>query len=142
VADDLRDRYAEAIRAKFDKTAVVCDHSQVISFGALADAVLAVRDEELERLRAELAGVKAHATYLDEDVIKPERKLHEQTLAERDALKATIERIRRTAQVWIDIRPTKPTADNGGHVLAYAGQQILAALDTPGTATDTEGDGS
>jgi hypothetical protein len=45
------------------------------------------------------------------------------------AAEATVERVRRMAQVWGDIRPTYPTATREGHTMAYAGQQILAALD-------------
>jgi hypothetical protein len=51
--------------------------------------------------------------------------------AERDALKAAVERARRMAQVWVDIRPTYPTASDAGHGISYAGQQILGILAIP-----------
>jgi hypothetical protein len=54
--------------------------------------------------------------------------------ADGEALTAAIERVRRMAQVWVDIRPTYPTATCEGHGIAYAGQQILAALDAPSGA--------
>jgi hypothetical protein len=48
-----------------------------------------------------------------------------------ETAEAAIDRVRRMAQVWIDIRPTYPTATREGHGIAYAGQQIIAALDAP-----------
>lgn len=44
---------------------------------------------------------------------------------------AAIERVRRMAQVWVDIRPTYPTASDAGHGIAFAGQQILNTLISP-----------
>lgn len=42
----VRGRMAELIREEFDRTAVVCDHTQMISFGALADAAMLAVDED------------------------------------------------------------------------------------------------
>lgn len=52
-------------------------------------------------------------------------------IAERDRLREQITNLRRTAQVWIDIRPEHPTPTREADGLAYAGQQIIAALDQP-----------
>jgi uncharacterized coiled-coil DUF342 family protein len=51
---DLRIAYADAIAAWQMRHAVVCEHTQVISYGEAANAVLAVRDGEMDQLRAEL----------------------------------------------------------------------------------------
>lgn len=53
-ADALRIRIADALMAEHAKTAIICEHTQMISFGALAARVLTIRDEEMERLRGEL----------------------------------------------------------------------------------------
>ena len=55
---------------------------------------------------------------------------------QRDALQAAIDRARRRAQVWIDIRPTFPSPEGGA--LAHAGEQVLAALDTHQPPVDAE----
>jgi hypothetical protein len=66
--EDLPALTAEAIRAEFNKTAIVCEHTQVISFGALAAAALSVRcevhaatvAENAELRRREEHAVKEH----------------------------------------------------------------------------------
>ncbi|MER7500470.1 hypothetical protein AB0L05_27810 [Nonomuraea pusilla] len=48
---DYRQRCADAAMQAFTRHATVCEHSQIIPIGAIVDAVLAVRDNELEQLR-------------------------------------------------------------------------------------------
>jgi hypothetical protein len=60
VNGDLRDRLGKALMAAFDKTAIVCDHTQVIQFAPLADVALAVLAEQsggalYDRILADLA---------------------------------------------------------------------------------------
>ncbi|MEU8362338.1 hypothetical protein AB0C27_40600 [Nonomuraea sp. NPDC048882] len=50
MADDYRERCAEAAMNAWYMNAVLCDHSQITPIDHLVDAVLAVRDKELERL--------------------------------------------------------------------------------------------
>lgn len=57
----LRDRYAAAIRA-LNEGGTLADLDEENDIGALVDAVLAVRDEELEQVRDSLARVEAIAT--------------------------------------------------------------------------------
>jgi hypothetical protein len=51
--NDYRKQVADAVFAAWSSQAVVCDHSQIIPIGSLADAALAVRDDELAEARAE-----------------------------------------------------------------------------------------
>jgi predicted transcriptional regulator len=59
---DLRTAMAEAIATWQMRHAVVCEHTQMIEYGRAADAVLAIRDGEMDRLRAELAECKRLST--------------------------------------------------------------------------------
>ena len=52
MADDYRQRCADAAMNAWYMNAVLCDHTRQIPFGVIVDAVLAVRDDELARLRA------------------------------------------------------------------------------------------
>lgn len=79
MADDLRDRYAAALTAEHYRRA----RAQIVASpeehgAAMADAVLAVRDEELERLREELATLRAENDY--------RLRRDDHLVAERDAL--------------------------------------------------------
>lgn len=106
---DLRDRYADALRGAFlnrltdDSTT----NTAVTSFESLADVVLAVRDAEVERLRGELAAERAETMRAAELIVQYTQKgiengqRAEQAKAERDALKATNERVERLRDIWL-----------------------------------------
>lgn len=83
-----------------------------------------------------LALLNAADDYADGDLVVGNlNALHAAVMAEvlpvLEQLEAAIERARQMAQVWVDIRPTSPTASDAGHGVAYAGQQILDALAAP-----------
>jgi hypothetical protein len=131
-----------------------------------ADAAFAEVTPEMERLRAELAEVTRVRDNLRtayEACQRNYRKVVDQLNASctcdpnpettqgpeedcpvhgRDeyrplALIKRVEGMRRMAQVWIDICPQDPTEPREVYAMAYAGQQILAALDTAHTPEAT-----
>jgi len=73
--------------------------------------------------RADHAGAERRLTVAQRNI-----EIKDQAITEH---LAAIERVRRMAQVWVDIRPDYPTATREGHAAAWCGEQILAALDTP-----------
>jgi hypothetical protein len=104
---------------------------------------MAPREEELSWLgtdpayrEVDIRGLRESLYYANADAARDEKALASVT-AERDELKATIERVRRLAQVWVDSRPMKPTANDIGHVIADVGQLVINALTTPTDAKET-----
>lgn len=60
--DDLRDQMAQALSRWHAKNAVVCEHSQIVEYGAAADALMAdVVQPELDAKDAKIAEAKADA---------------------------------------------------------------------------------
>lgn len=107
---DLRERLREALR----QAAHWCDGRCDCEFGDHKVFVVAQVDgriTEIEGTPDALADAVLH-------------------VVEHDIL-AAVQRVRRMAQVWIDIRPAHPTATTDAHTLAWAGEQIAAALDQP-----------
>lgn len=98
-AYDLRDRIVEKLRQFFDDPPL--DDGAGAFLGALADAVLAVRDEELERLRAELARMREqrdtalHSSSGLGEANRVWQDAHAETLQRAEQAEGTIERIRR-----------------------------------------------
>jgi hypothetical protein len=134
--EDLLDRFAAAVAP----VAVIGEHSS--GNDPWANALdMVTPAAEVERLRKELAAartevVEEHRRADDrrtELLEERDQALHDlaEAEAERDALKAATDRVRRMAQVWVDIRPTHPTTTREGHAIAYSGRRILAALDHP-----------
>jgi hypothetical protein len=90
VADDYRQRCADAAMNAWYMNAVLCDHSQTIPFGNLVDAVLAVPHPELERLHKERAVMDRLNKVADDDWAQAVRDLR----AEVKALGAAVARVR------------------------------------------------
>jgi hypothetical protein len=78
---------------------------------------------EVERLRFEEKHLRAELAKADAENNAAGQRAEQ--------AEAAIAHARRMAQVWIDIRPTYPTATGEGLAMAYAGEQILATFDRP-----------
>lgn len=128
MGDDLRQRYTGALTTAWNKSAVVCEHSQIIPLGALADAMLSVRDEELERLRERVAGT--------ERVAKVNGGLYRSAEGDVTAAASAIARVRALADTWR--AEPHPTHD---HVCPDGMRaELLAALDGPAVSEEQTGD--
>ena len=129
--DDYRQRFANQMTAATELTTTLREAER-----KLQQALEAIADERRGRLAAEAAVRRAQAladrwsAALGVDIAHA-RALREALDAEgrQDETLAAVEQVRRMAQVWIDIRPQHPTATTDAHTLAWAGEQIIAALD-------------
>jgi ribonuclease D len=97
--------------------------------------------KERERHEAKLASLQALAdrcrekdwAYADERV-----RERDEARAERDALKATVQRVQSIAGQWVAQAAAADDGDELVPVLANVGRTILAALNTPTPTTRTE----
>jgi len=143
---DLRERIGDAMHdaafgawheSGFDHADCRPCAERLTTLTAIIQPHLDQRDEEIEQLRELTATCVCGTPGLDYDGPDAECPVHgairgmREAHAEIDQLKATIARVRRMAQVWIDMRPDYPTATREGHGIAYAGEQIVAVLDQP-----------
>lgn len=80
----------------------------------------------LDRKAAEIAEARAYARYLDEDVIKPERELHEQTIKRAEAADAEVARLR--AELSEKAAEVDDKSDVG-HAVTQAWQQRAEAAE-------------
>lgn len=118
MSEDMRERYARLLttapfpgKRAYDKT----------------DALLAERDEEMERLRAELAATIRAKQENDERFMLQAAEQKERA----DKAEAAVERARSLALQWISKMPEDLTESAVRVILAEAGSQVIAALDTP-----------
>lgn len=70
MADDYRQRCADAAMTAWSKHAVLCEHSQIIPVGSLVDAVLAVRDQDAETLRSDNEDLRKRAAVAEAEVAR------------------------------------------------------------------------
>lgn len=94
-AGDLRERLADAMKAAptldlYDPdTDLVARVTEVCA--AVVQPMLDAKDAETERAEAterERDDARAHAAYLDEEIIQPERRLHEETIKRAERAEA------------------------------------------------------
>jgi hypothetical protein len=138
VYKELRDRAekaeAELAEAELAETKQVLAE-EIAAFAQERDETRRVDVLELIRERdallADAAARKQRALAIDVNSAEAVAAQFDEYEAHLAVAQAAIERVRRMAQVWVDMRPDYPTASDAGHGIAYAGQQILAALDTP-----------
>ena len=150
---DLRDRYAEAMRAHYINTEerdadghnpCVCgnwwDDTMSEDWDAhLADAVLAVRDAELERLRGELADantswerVLRRATTAEQALVDSERRRAEQGIAAGEAIERAEQaedRLRVTADAYTRLQAQADAAEAARARWQERGKQAEAAIE-------------
>lgn len=115
--DGLRERYAAAMRAAVSDAPTEMDDGEETVIQDLADAVIAVRDEELQRLRDQAA---AHRLQID-DLIGRNSQYAARAIAngERaDKAEAATDRVRRLCEITIAVS-----------VRAHAIEQALDTLD-------------
>jgi hypothetical protein len=134
---DLRDRYAAAIDAV---TGGICPAD-------IIDAVLAVRDDELERLRGELTEVREENAYLHPAMRGAENR--RQMWRERaEQAEAAIERVRALCergpgqhnehQIWITDVIAALDAPSGAHSPASGRTGVNGHTDATQEATDAQ----
>lgn len=90
---DLPARMAEAIAAEWSKTAIVCEHTQVIGFGALAAAAMYVRWEDHAQTVAENAELRRK----EEHAVKEHQVTRERLAATRRTMHDLAENIKADA---------------------------------------------
>ncbi|MER7500471.1 hypothetical protein AB0L05_27815 [Nonomuraea pusilla] len=82
MADDYRQRCTDAAMNAWAQHAVLCDHSQTIPIGSAVDAVLAVRDQDVETLRAEHEDLRKRANAAEAEVARLRAGETDQPVAE------------------------------------------------------------
>lgn len=119
MADDLRDQFTEALDGVTESDVVARGRFAAVpspaAFAALVDAVLSVRDDEMERLRAELAEANERAERMT-------------------VLSAAVEHVRQHLAKIAHLAKFSPEA-KVGELLPLL-NRLLAALDLPEETTD------
>ncbi|WP_188188011.1 hypothetical protein [Nonomuraea sp. SYSU D8015] len=68
--DDYRQRCTDAAMKAWGEQAVLCDHSQIIPIGSIVNAVIAVRDQDVETLRSENEDLRKRAELAEAAIVR------------------------------------------------------------------------
>jgi len=140
---------AEVVAGKADQPGQRAVVPSPAAFDALVDAVLPVVEaaltEQPKRLRTVSEEHRCESVHPERDLRCTRASGHvahvnggdgwscacDVNTQRAEQAEAAVQRVRRMAQVWIDIQPTHQTLTNEAHAIAYAGEQVIAALDQP-----------